>query len=69
MTSKGLKRTCTFLARWAILANWEHQIRVEAILTLELKLDDKVKECNEAIYNSERIIAIEEPQSAPMIND
>ena len=21
MTSKGLKRTCTFLARWAILAN------------------------------------------------
>jgi aryl-alcohol dehydrogenase-like predicted oxidoreductase len=26
MTSKGLKRTCTFLARWAILAYYLHRV-------------------------------------------
>jgi tetratricopeptide (TPR) repeat protein len=35
----------------------------------ELKIDDKVKECNETIYNFNRTIETEEHQSVPTINN
>ena len=49
MASKGLKRTCTFLARWAILADWVNLSDAEAnSLNDYLYANQLIVRCKEA---------------------